>query len=506
MQRTRVCAYLRKSRDDGYGETVDETLARHRKVVDSMASALGVEIADYYTEVVSGESIEDRPQMIRLLNDLKARRWDLCVVVEISRLSRGDGSDRQTIVNAFRLTKTQVLSEFRRYDLDNPDDLDQFESKLESSRREYKAIVARLQRGIKRSVMDGWYLSMAPYGYDKVRLGRKQCTLAPNADADNVRMMYGMACDGASVGEIRRRLHELGVRSPKGREMWSKSTIRTLLANPLYYGMVRWGYRREEDYLKDDFGCGTRTVLAKEEDVTLVEGRHEGLVTKEVFDRADACLHRERPKQPRLPLSNPLAGILVCGKCGCAMTRRPIAKRGTAYFLHPEWSFECEGCKSARAEDVMRVLVETLERDVAHYEFAITDAGLAREREKQEALVKEMERALADAKERRIENFDRLERNVISEDMYRMSEERNVALIAELEESIERERGKLVNPADFQTMVVTSREVIRAMNDDSLTPEQQNRIIRELVSRIEYRNDAPRRTKEHDIRLDIFLR
>ena len=56
-------AYLRKSRADrdaeAHGE--GETLLRHEKILGDLASRLGITLSKFYREIVSGETIQDRP-------------------------------------------------------------------------------------------------------------------------------------------------------------------------------------------------------------------------------------------------------------------------------------------------------------------------------------------------------------------------------------------------------------------------------------------------------------
>lgn len=57
--------YLRKSRADGEHESIEEVLAKHYKILqDYAASKLGGAVPEelIYREVVSGETIQDRPR------------------------------------------------------------------------------------------------------------------------------------------------------------------------------------------------------------------------------------------------------------------------------------------------------------------------------------------------------------------------------------------------------------------------------------------------------------
>ena len=64
-------AYLRKSRADMELERLKkfDTLKQHEKFLKDRAKQLGIKIRHIYREVVSGESIQDRPEIQKLLKE-----------------------------------------------------------------------------------------------------------------------------------------------------------------------------------------------------------------------------------------------------------------------------------------------------------------------------------------------------------------------------------------------------------------------------------------------------
>ena len=70
-----VAIYLRKSREED-NETREETLARHERILLDYCNKNNLLIKQIYKEVVSGESISNRPQMQLLLDDVKNNLYD----------------------------------------------------------------------------------------------------------------------------------------------------------------------------------------------------------------------------------------------------------------------------------------------------------------------------------------------------------------------------------------------------------------------------------------------
>ena len=94
------CIYLRKSRADLEAEArgEGETLAVHRRRLIELAERRGLPIGEIYAEVLSGDTIADRPEMQRLLRDLERGRWEGVLCYDIDRLGRGDGSVQARIL------------------------------------------------------------------------------------------------------------------------------------------------------------------------------------------------------------------------------------------------------------------------------------------------------------------------------------------------------------------------------------------------------------------------
>lgn len=165
--------YLRKSRKDAEEEAqgAGETLARHRKILSDLAQANNYNVVKVFEEVVSGDSIADRPEMQKLLKEVETGLYAGVLVVEVERLSRGDGIDQAIVSKTFQYTNTKIITPTKIYDPNNEMDAEYFEFGLFMSRREYNMIKRRLKRGKEMAAKEGkWSNGFAPFGYQKVKL------------------------------------------------------------------------------------------------------------------------------------------------------------------------------------------------------------------------------------------------------------------------------------------------------------------------------------------------
>ena len=94
--------YLQKSRMDTDFEEVsmEETLSRHKKILNDFCKARKLNVVEVLEEVVSGESLSARPKMQRLLELVRTGLYAGVICIDLERLSRG--SSMATASTSFR--------------------------------------------------------------------------------------------------------------------------------------------------------------------------------------------------------------------------------------------------------------------------------------------------------------------------------------------------------------------------------------------------------------------
>ncbi len=112
MHKMNVAMYLRKSRAEELTDTVDETLKRHKETLLEFAvkNKLAVSKESIYEEVVSGESLYARPEMLRLLADVEGSKYDAVLCMDIDRLGRGAMSDQGIILETLKAADTKIIT------------------------------------------------------------------------------------------------------------------------------------------------------------------------------------------------------------------------------------------------------------------------------------------------------------------------------------------------------------------------------------------------------------
>lgn len=495
--------YLRKSRADGEHETIEDVLAKHYKMIQDYAAAkLGGAIPEdlIYREVVSGETIQDRPEMKKVLDRIQAEDITGVLVIEPQRLSRGDLSDCGTVIRAFRYTETLVITPTKTYDLSDKFDRKFFEMELMRGNDYLEYVKEIMNRGRIASVSEGNFIgSVAPYGYDKIKDG-KSFTLVPNSEADVVRLIYELwTKDGLGTTTIANRLNALHIK-PRKSEIWSPASIRDMLKNPVYIGKIRWNWRKTIKKYEDG-ELTTSRPKSKKEDWILVEGKHEAIISEDVFDASLARFGSLPKVKAKSGLKNPFAGIMHCS-CGRPMIYQP--QRSSEARLHCAYQMRC-GNRSATykevEEEVLRVLVQLLEdlRELS----AEPEKSSAAQKAITAALHKELN-ALETQQERL---YEFLESGVYSAEVFT---KRNAALAQkrqELQAAIAEAKAQEAYDVDYEQKIIALKAAISILQDESANAEDKNRLLRSVIKDITYHRESEVRDKWHPVPffLDISL-
>lgn len=486
-----VALYLRKSREEEI-ETREETLARHERILEDYCSRNNLIIIERYKEVVSGESIANRPKMQMLLEDVQSRKYDGVVVVELERLSRGNQIDQAEILEIFKKSNTKIFTLNKVYDLasDNEFDEDFFEFGLFMSRREYKIIKRRLQRGKKQALKEGYYThSNPPYGFTKKRIN-KGFVLQPHpTEADIVKTIFHkFVHEGIDVCDIIRWLHDNDI-TPRYVNNWSCKGVRRLLKNKTY---IR--------YIAVDYVHGKPT--------NYIQGLHDGFIDLDTFNLAQEKLETKKTRiQYDRTLVNPLATILKCGKCGRTMASRFSTNKQHYYLRCP--NLRCNTV-STPLPYVEKQLIKELEECLQDYELYVDNYEDEAEKKKNQiAIEKGILTKEINKKEAMLSRCDEmLEEGIYSKEKYLqrvkvLNEDLNVlqanlnALESESYDELDNKRNAIP---------IMSKVLEEYWNLDAT---DKNKLLKSIIEKIEYTKEE-RNTRynpeEIKFNLKIFLK
>ena len=501
-----VIDYLRKSRSDDPLLTVEEVLSRHETILDEWAEKnLGAKVPEEnkYREVVSGETIADRPEIQKILKLIESPKIKAILTVEVQRLSRGDLEDAGRLIKLLRYTNTLVITPQKIYDLRDEYDRDAFERELKRGNEflEYQKKI--MQRGTLLSVSQGNFVgSIPPYGYDKiwVQEGKRKCpTLAINEEQANVvRMVFDLYVNkNLGMPNVANRLDELGIKAPRGKH-WSKETIKDMLVNVHYIGKIKWNWRKTVTIVEDSEIVKTRPKN-KIGEFLIYDGRHEAIVSEELFNAAQEKQGRNHRAKPTTKIRNPLASLLYC-QCGRAMTLRTYKSHNGAPRLVCTDQHHCH-TGSCTSDEMIIIVTETLRNCIADFEIRLKnsngDAMIMHEK-----LLKSLERKMQSLEAKELAQWEAQAHPDPSQRMpphiFKMLNEKLLKEKAELMEAMCNARKSMPEPVDYEERLYRFKDALDALLDPNVTAEKKNRLLKACIDRIDYKREAPQRTSGKD--------
>lgn len=480
-----VAIYLRKSRSDieeekkalARGEVYD-TLQRHRKELLAFARKNKLKIVDIFEEVVSGDTIEARPEVQQLLENAKAGKYDGVLVIAYDRLGRGDKMDQGLMEKTFKESDTLIITPKHTIDLN--DEQGEMQADFEGfiARMEYRKIKGRLRDGKIRAIKEGKNISAyAPLGYyvdDKQKLA---------IDEDEVhipKLIFELALQGFGCNQICRKLHEMGITHRTGNIMGEK-TIRDMIANPKY--------------------IGTQFYSRYSKNPVIVPDAHPAIISKEDFEEANRLIKVRKPSNdPNAPMRNPLSTILRCSTCDTAMVIKRSVVKGKEYIYYY--------CRNSWCDTVgtsMDLVVDELLKHLKQ-ELAQVDVEYEPEEKSQLPSIKQQiekaQKKLKTIEKRRDNIHDFLEDGTYTKEKFmdRMEkldeeEQQTIALIDELNKQLSFEREKDNNQNQIIPAISNALEVFELAD-----ARQKNILLKSFIHKIIY----IRKSRQEDFRLKVI--
>jgi site-specific DNA recombinase len=498
----KTAIYLRKSRADEEKERYlgqGETLSIHRKELLTVAKIKNLQIVKIYEELESGESLLRRPAMLELLKEVEDNKYDAILCMDLQRLGRGDLEEQGMILKAFKKSKTLIITPDKVYDLNNEFDEEYSEFEAFMGRKEYKMINKRLQRGVIHSVKEGNYNgTYPPYGYDIIQ-DKKSRTLAPNAQADTIKMIFNWYANERVGGQIiADRLNNLGIKTNKGNR-WSSNAIAAIIKNPLYIGKITW----RKVIGRYTANKKKATKKRPEEEWIVVDGKHDPIIDVDTFKTANDFLktHIKSPLKPKQSLINSLAGIVVCGVCGYKMEYRPYTTVPYPYLICRQ---KC-GNKSSRYEYIEAAILKELKILLDRYKTEAEQEHISKMSTVADGLLSNLsalKRETAELYKQKDNLHDLLERGIYTTEVFL---ERSRIIAGKLdvaEEAILLTKNQLELEYKKQNEVVNvipKLENVLSSYESLPTPDHKNMALKSIIEKVIYKKAKDQKNDNFEI-------
>lgn len=355
--------YLRLSREDG-DKIESDSIINQRKIIDRYVEKNpDINIVDVYTDDGYTGTNFNRPDMMRLLEDIKAGKINCLIVKDLSRFGRNYHETGRYLEVVFPLLRLRFISVNDNIDsYKNPQSMKNSTVSFKNVMNDEYArdISSKIRSSFNAKRKRGEYIGTYPlYGYNKDPEDRHKLVIDAEA-AENVRLIFKLFLDGVSIYNIAQRLNELGIYNPTAYRLskglktntklrfdceysgWSTQTIRRMLKNQMYVGnMVQGKYQTISHKVR-------KAVSVPKEKYIIKEGTHEAIIDIDTFDKVQKRFERDMWQHKNIIESTSKSdisiekndlitgaiyvGYIKCADCGRAMQKNGYIKRGISFY------------------------------------------------------------------------------------------------------------------------------------------------------------------------------
>ena len=512
IQANEILKYSRKSRTDDPLMTVEEILEKHDKILNEWCKRnLGetVPACNSFQEIVSGETIQARPEFQKILRLMESEKYKAILCVEVQRLSRGDLEDAGRLIKLLRYTNTFVITPDMVFDLNDEYDRERFKRELERG-NDYLEYYKKINwRGRLESVRSGYFIgSIAPYGYDKdfILDGRKKRpTLKINeCEAEAVRLIFDLYVNqDMGMTNIAHRLNELGYKTRSG-SLWSTATIKDILINIHYIGKIKWNWRKTVNVVEDGEISKTRP---KSKDYYIFDGKHPAIIDEVLFEKAQAKIGKNARVKSDRQLRNPLATLVYC-QCGKAMVYRTYKdtdgrERAVPRLLCNNQMY-CH-TQSITYDEMINKVKDVLKDRIADFEIKIKN-------DSENTLInhtnhiKRLENKLEELNKKELSQWEKYSEEAMPKAIFDKLNEKVLQEKETVIQALNNAKNNMPTVEDYKEKLLRFTDALNGLQDPNVSAQRKNKLLKACIERIDYKREKGSRWNSTEYELDITLK
>ena len=192
----------------------------------------------------AGYSAKDlkRPEMEKLIEDIKNGKINLVVAMKVDRLTR-EGYDGQWFLKFCKDNNCGLIFLQENYDVTTPDGEMMYGMSLLFGQKERREIGNRTRKAMEEAIKQGKYPAKTPFGY--IKNEDKKLEINP-MEAEIVKDIFELYSQGNNASKVA-SIMKKDNRYLRNGEKWNESKITRIINNPIYKGDMLWGiYKREK--------------------------------------------------------------------------------------------------------------------------------------------------------------------------------------------------------------------------------------------------------------------
>ena len=336
-----VALYIRLSKEDE-NEGPSESVTNQKSLLDEVVKKHRLSVYDVYIDDGFSGTNFDRPAFQRMIADIEAKKVNMVITKDLSRLGRDYIMTGYYMERYFPEKRVRYISLLDGIDTgveSTANDITPFRAIMNDM---YAKDISKKIKSVKRDKQrKGQFIGGKPvYGY-KMHPTEKNKIVIDEEVAPMVRRIFGMALDGMSCRQIAAQLNAEGVPTPATYAglpvpnpgpytgLWSSERISDMLQNETYIGNMVQGRSVKISYKSK------KCLRQSPENWVIVEGTHEPIIDPETFQKVQMLVNSRKHTRSRT-YDFLLKGLIFCHECGYPMAvlnRKNVAGENRLFFV-----------------------------------------------------------------------------------------------------------------------------------------------------------------------------
>ncbi len=317
--------YARFSSDNQREESIEAQL----RALNEFCEKNGVIIVNEYCDRARSAATDNRPEFLRMIADSKKEDFDFIIVHKLDRFSR-NRYDSAFYRHELKRNGVSIISVLEQID-DSPESII-LESMLDGMSEYYIRNLSReVMKGMRETALKAKSTGgLPPFGLAVDSTTRKFVINEDEAPA--VHHIFDCVAKGKGYSQVIKELNDMCYRTRKGKP-FGKNSIHEILRNEKYKGV----YIFNRCAKKNLYGKRNNHCNKGNEDIIRIEGAIEPIVDAAIFDIVTKIIGSRRRETPSTAKETYLlAGKVVCGECGAALTgnRKHSGRNKTLYVTY----------------------------------------------------------------------------------------------------------------------------------------------------------------------------
>lgn len=474
-------------------------------------------LADLYIDNGRTGTTFNRPEFLRLMDDVKSGKITCIIVKDLSRFGRNYLETGYYLQKVFPQYNLRFIAVNDQYDSLTADP-DSLAISMKNIINDYysKDISRKVSSSFDLKKSQGVYSwGHPPYGYVRNKENPTQLEFDTEVEP-YVHLMFRWALDGVPIHRIAKNLTEMqaptyqrlahirsnGHTKRKGSDEWAHRTVMQILMNQTYAGdfVGNKSYDRKYDKANARF-------FIPEDEWMIIPNTHPAYIDREDYFRLKERMLSDRQERSQIlkemkttPVNfeNKFQGIIFCGEC-----QRRISLRGQRDMKTLYRAFYCKGKRDQfhKGHKPFSIDVDTMEltvlwqlnlqikyaldADAFLKRFSLEEAS-SRLKARRQAEVNMLRAKAADIKKRRSQTFEDFSNALIDEDVYRIQMDklgREQDLVAVQIEQAKKRRDSV------DTYFTVDNKWLRKFVETGGQNELNKELVHNLIERIDIYHD-----------------